>query len=166
MRVQPSDPAADTQLIESAAEHITSETPGTSSNPTVSLAWSAAPALLTRINTALGDEQAKTTAAAVIADAEHEADKIRMEAMVLLQEAEAERVQAARLRAHTEAEQAVAHQLVEDALAEAQASLDAATAEAEAIGHGARLKARLMLAAAASEARIMHDDAGGFTWTT
>lgn len=85
--------------------------------------------------------------------------------MVLLQEAEAERAEAARLRADMEAEQAVAHQLVEDALSEAQASLDAANAEAEAIGNSARLKARLILAAATSEARILHDDACGFTWT-
>lgn len=89
-----------------------------------------------------------------------------MEAMVLLQEAKAEREETARLRADTEAEQAVAHQLVEDALAEAQASLDAANAEAEEIGHSARFKARLILAAAVSEARMIHDDACGFTWTT
>jgi F0F1-type ATP synthase membrane subunit b/b' len=106
--------------------------------------------------------------AGIVDGATRRATRIQEEALFLLEEARAERNEAARLRLEAKSELEAADQTVTEILAEAQETLDQARHEADDIVHDACARAwfeaHLILSSARSRARLLTEESEIFSW--
>lgn len=125
------------------------------------LADDTAPSISDRVHVAQLLDRANAQAADVVNDAAREAERIRHEAFILLEEARAERDQSSRMRREAASELDATDRMVAATLSEAQQEADRVIRRAR---EQAWLEAHMIVASARSQARLLNEDAEIFSW--